>query len=94
MARRDHVGIRLDQDGEFHPPAGGSEMRVAAAAMENSKKQNPAWKEAGVLSRDAMIALNWFMRSLLKNAASTLYGDALWTWPKRSRAGLSPVRNI
>ena len=34
-----------------------------AAADGELKKQSPAWKEAGSCSRDAMIALNWFMRS-------------------------------
>ena len=38
-------------------------MRVADAPMGNPKKTKPLLEGGGVLSRDGMIALNWFMRS-------------------------------
>ena len=56
---------RLSRD--FHTLAlprqqSGPEMRVADAPDGNSKKK-PRLEGGGVLSRDGMIALNWFMRS-------------------------------
>ena len=49
----------------------GPEMRVADAPMGTPKNKTPLGR-SGVLSRDAMIALNWFMRSRIGNDAVAL----------------------
>ena len=61
--------IQIDRNGTINIQLLLFRGRVYAADGE-LKKTKPRLEGGGVLSRDAMIALNWFMRSRIGNDAS------------------------